>query len=234
MNNTFLTSSLSSLLAMVLLLISCSKEDSADVNQDRIYTEYVLHYNQNDDKTHAVARFRFGNSTGTLLELTDASGAMVKFNGAVMPYSLIWSGHHIEFAGNLTSGTFEYTNTEGTVYTNNIPTGADTVAFPTEFDTIIKSQAQTFAWVGSALSPNQSVGMYIGTWAWNKDALFFTNANGASSMVLGVQAKSNLNLGQGNAYLLRKVETTNINGTSRGGVIRYSYRPFDKTITVVP
>lgn len=219
---------------LVAFLNSCQKEDSADVNQDKIWTEYVVYYDKNDDKTHAVARFRFGNSTGTLLELVDSTGAGVKFNGTQMPYSLAWSGHHLEFAGNVTTGAFVYTNTEGTAYTNNIPSGAETIDFPADFDTIVKSQAETFSWVGNPLSANQSVGMYVGTWAWDKDALFYTSANGASSLIMGVQAKSGLTTGQASVYMLRRVENTSINGTSKGGLIRYAYRPVDKSVVVVP
>lgn len=219
---------------VVLALNSCSKEDSSDVNQDKIWTEYVVYYDQNDDKTHAVARFRFGNPTGTLLELVDSTGANVNFNGTSMPYSIFWSGHHLEFAGNITTGTFQYTNTEGTVFTNSIPSGADTIAFPTAFDTIVKSQAETFSWVGNPLSANQDVGIYVGTWAWDNDALFYTNAVGASSLIMGVQAKSGLTPGQATVYMLRRVENTSIDGTSKGGLIRYSYRPVDKTVVVVP
>lgn len=52
--------------ALLLLVASSAKEDSSDVNQNKIYCDYELFYNQNDDKTQAVARFRFGGPTGTL------------------------------------------------------------------------------------------------------------------------------------------------------------------------
>lgn len=217
---------------IALCLTSCSKEDSVDVNQDKIWTEYNVYYNQNDDKTHVIARFRFGNPTGTLLELVDSTGANVTFNGQKMPYSLIWNAHHLEFAGNITTGTFVYTNTDGKVFTNTIPTGIDSIEFPNDFDTIVKSKAETFSWVGSALSANQSVGMYIGTYAWDKSALFYTNATGTSTLVMGVQAKTNLPIGPGTVYLQRQVENKTIAGTSKGGVISYTYRPFDKTIEI--
>jgi len=69
-----------------LLMTSCAKEDSSFVNQNKVYCDYELFYNQNEDKTHAVARFRFGGATGTLLELTDSTGASVSFNGETLPY----------------------------------------------------------------------------------------------------------------------------------------------------
>ena len=59
------------------MLVGCGSEDSADVNQNTIYTDYELFYNANDDVTHAITRFRFGGALGTILELTSASGANI-------------------------------------------------------------------------------------------------------------------------------------------------------------
>ncbi len=214
---------------------SCNKEDSNDVNQDKIWTEYSLYYNQNDDVTHAVARFRFGGPTGTLLELTDSTNANVTFNGSNMPYSLAWSGHHLQFAGNITTGTFKYTNTDGNVFSNSVPSGVNnTASFPSSFDTIVKSSANTFTWVGPPLGQNESLGLFVGTWTWGKDALFFTNANGATNLVMGVNSKSNLSLGQATVYLNRTYKETNIDGTSKGGSISYTYQPLNATVQVVP
>lgn len=218
----------------LLYLTSCAKEDSSDVNQDKIWTEYELFYNKNDDKTHAVARFRFGGSTGTLLELSDTSGAQVTFNGSVMPYNAWWGAHHLEFAGKLTSGTFSYKNTNGTVYTNAVPAGADTIAYPVGFDTIVKSQSETFTWIGNPLAPDQSVGIFVGSWAWANDALFYTEDDNATNMIFGVQAKNSLSLGQATVYMDRTVRKNTINGTSKGGTIRYTYRPLNVNVSVVP
>ena len=124
-------------LALPIILASCQKEDSSDVNQDKIYCVYELFYNQNSDKTVAIARFRFGTPTGTLLELTDPAG--VTFNGDVLPYSVAYSGHAKEYAGQISSGSFVYTNTEGTVFTNSTPT-MTTLGHPAGFTTITKSQ----------------------------------------------------------------------------------------------
>lgn len=219
----------------ILFLAGCNKEDSNDVNQDKIWTKYSLYYNKNDDVTHAVAQFRFGGPTGTLLELKDSSGAKVTFNGATMPYSVIWSGHELDFPGNVTTGTFKYTNTDGMVYTNSLPSGvADSASFPANFDTIVKSSANTFSWVGNPLAPHESLGFYVGTWTWGKDALFFTNGDNATSLVMGVNAKSNLQLGQATVYLNRTYTNTTINGTEKGGSINYTFQPLNKTVQVIP
>lgn len=218
-----------------LLLASCAKEDSADVNQDKIYTEYELFYNQNQDKTHALAQFHFGGPTGTLLEL-DSAGANVTFNGTTMPYSAVWGAHHLEFAGNITSGTFSYTNSNGTVYTNSLPaTGAESINYPIGFDTIVKSQAETFAWAGTALAANQHINMFVGSWTWGNDALLYTDALGATDFVMGVQAKANLAEGTSTVYMDRVLRVNADQAPpTHGGLIRYRYRPINVQVEVVP
>lgn len=215
-----------------LLLGSCAKEDSSDVNQDKIWTSYELFYNQNEDKTHAVARFRFGGPTGTLLELTDSTSAKVTYNGTEMPYNNFWGGHHLEFAGSQTGGSFVYTNNDGDVFTNTVPSG-DTIAYEVGFDTITKSSAQTFNWQGSALAANQKVAVFVGSWTWGEDALFYTEADGATSFVMGVTQMQNLALGTSTVYMDRSTELDVTEGTSEGGKISYKYRCTNASVQVV-
>lgn len=218
-------------LALPIILSSCQKEDSSDVNQDKIYSVYELFYNANTDKTVAIARFRFGTPTGTLLEVT--SPASITFNGDDMPYSVAYSGHAKEYSGLLTSGTFIYTNTEGTVFTNTTPT-MTTLDYPAGFDTIVKSQSNTLTWTGTALSANERANFFIGTWTWGEDALFTTSGNGANNIVMGINQLSNLALGSSTGYIDRVNESAIAQGTSEGGLIRTRYRPTNVTLEVVP
>jgi len=139
-------------------LNSCNVEDSGDVNQDKIWTHYELFYNANDDKTIAVARFRFGSATGTLLQLNE--DASVTFNGEQLPWDQWYFGHVMDFAGLVDSGTFVYQDLDQLTFTNTVMP-FDTVAFPNGFDTIYKSQANTLAWSGEPLAPNEHVGVVI-------------------------------------------------------------------------
>ncbi len=215
-----------------LFLTACDKEDSNDVNQDKIYCDYEMFYNQNEDKTHVVARFRFGGPTGTLLELTDSTGASVKFNGDVLPYDVWYGGHHKEYAGQVSGGSFVYTNTNGTIYTNSVPAG-EVLAFPVGWDTIDKSAAQTLAWTGTALAANQQVGVFVGSWTWGQDAAFFTDADGATNIIMGVTQMASLALGTSTVYMDRSTVKNLTEGTSEGGKIKYTYRCLNQQVQVV-
>ncbi len=221
------------LVSFVFIFIGCGGgEDSEDVNQDRIYTDYEVFYNANEDKTHVIARFRFGNALGTLLELTEESGASVTFNGDTLAYSSLWGGHHREYAGNTTSGTFVYTNTEDTVYTNSTPMGTS-IEFPDGITEIDRSEAQTIAWVGDPLAADDQVGIFIGSWEWGDNALFWTDEDGATEIVMGINLLENLELGAAAVYMDRWNAVDVTEGTSAGGTIRYKYRATNVTVTVV-
>lgn len=219
------------LISLPIILTSCNKEDSADVNQDKIYTVYELFYNENNDKTVAICRFRFGGATGTLLEATDPAG--VTFNGDVLPYNALYGGHAKEYAGLVNSGTFIYTNVDGIAVSNTTPT-MTTLSTPTSFDTIIKSQANTYTWTGDPLNANERVNLFIGTWTWGQDAAFIAYGNGAINIVMGTNALSNLAEGSSTAYVDRVHELAVAQGTSEGGVIRTRYRPTNVTVQVLP
>lgn len=218
-------------IALPFLLFSCEKENSEDVNQDKIYTDYELFYNKNEDKTTVVARFKFGGPTGTNLELT--SGATVTFNGDPLTYNAFYVGHVKEYAGKISSGTFIYTDVDNNQFTNTTPM-LDTIAFQPGFDTIVKSQANTLTWVGNPLAANQSVGVFIGSWTWGQDALYYQNQLGATNIIMGITSMNSLALGSSTVYMDRQNETNVVQGTSEGGKIRSKYRALNKVVQVVP
>lgn len=219
---------------MTLQLQGCgTSEDSNDVNQDRIYTDYEVFYNSNDDKTHVIARFRFGNAFGTILELNESSGASVTYNGEKLAYSRFWGGHHREYAGNTAAGgSFVYTDTDGRRYTNTVPAGTS-IEFPSGFDTIDKNNAQVLAWVGTPLAPNDQVGIFVGSWAWGDDALFWIDDDGATEIVLGANQMQNLALGTAEVFMDRWNAVDVVQGTAAGGRMRYKYRAANVVVTVI-
>lgn len=212
---------LSMALLLVITLTSCETEDSADVNQDRIYTVYEAFYNSNTDKTWVVARFRFGGPTGTLLELNEP--ASVTFNGDELPYNVVFSGHYKEFAGRVTSGEFVYTNVDEVTFSNSLPS-SETIQFPDGLETISKANAFSLEWEGSSLRENERVGLFVGSWAWGQDAAFLQINEGATDLVLGRNQLQNLPDGTSILYMDRTTEVEVGEGTSAGGVVRATFR----------
>jgi len=218
--------------AIVLPFVACNVEDAADVNQDKIYTDYELFYDANTDKSTAVARFRFGDAIGTILQLMDTTSAYVTFNGDTLTYNWVWSAHTKEYAGLVSSGTFVYENLNGDVFTNTLP-AFDTIAFAPDLDTIVRSQANTITWVGSPLAADQTVGIFVGSWTWGQDAAALQTNLGATNLILGLNDVSNLPVGPSTLYMDRATEREVAQGTEKGGRIRGKYRAPVRVVQVV-
>lgn len=214
----------------VFIFASCEKESASDVNQDKIYTDYEQFYDKNTDKTTVVARFRFGGVTGTLLELDSTD--FVTFNGDMLPYNEWYGGHVKEYAGLQAPGTFSYTNLDNETFTNSVP-AFDSIAFPAAFDTIVKSVANTLTWVGSPLAANQNVGLFVGSWTWGQDALYYQDGDGATNLILGTGQLSNVPVGPSICYMDRATDVALTQATPEGGRIRAKYRAQNKQVQVV-
>jgi hypothetical protein len=211
-------------------LYSCNVEDSGDVNQDKIWTHYELFYNTNDDKTVAVARFRFGGITGTLLELNE--DASVTFNGEPLEFNNWYFGHTKEFAGLVDSGTFVYQDLDQLTFTNTVMP-FDTIAFPVGFDTIYNTQANTLAWDGNPLAANEHVGLFVGSWTWGDDALYVQSADNATDIVLGANQLSNVPVGPSTLFMDRWTEVDAAQATGEGGRVIGKYRAENRVVQVV-
>lgn len=209
-------------------LASCAKENSEDVNQDRIYAEYELYYDANTDKTYASAIFRFGNATGTQLQLTEPSN--VKFNNDVIPFDPVFSYYRKEYSGNITSGTFVFTNTEAATFTNAV-TNPRTIAFPV-IDTIHNSNSYTLTWIGDSVVANERVDLWLDGPQQNNAEFFTQYTLNTHNLVLAANQLQNLGLGSTTCSLERIWETTAPGVTSAGGKIRAKYKADNITIQV--
>lgn len=222
MRNTFSRSVHLFALAFVALAgwTSCTKENASSVNQDRIYTEYELFYDKNTDKTTAIARFKFGGVTGTLLELDSTS--YVEFEGDRLPYNAILGAHAKEYAGLKTTGKFSYHNLDEETFDNTVPTMA-AIAFPA-IQSIPRSAAFTLAWDGAPLSAGQEVGVFINGINQADAQLFYQNALGATNIVLGTNQLGKLGLGEANCVMDLSTKQDVAKGTTVGGTILSKYR----------
>jgi hypothetical protein len=217
-------------LGLFSVFVGCNVEDSGDVNQDKIWTQYELFYNENDDKTVAVARFRFGGATGTLLKLNE--DASVSFNGEELDYNAWYLGHTREFAGWVDSGAFVYMDLDQLTFTNTVMP-YDSVGFPDGFDTIYKSMANTLVWDGTPLAANEHVGLFVGSWAWGDDALYVQSVDNATDIVMGTNQLSNVPVGPSTLFMDRWTQVDAAQATSEGGIVVGKYRATNRQVQVV-
>lgn len=141
-------------LAMPLSLAGCLTEDAATVDQDRIYADYWLYYDEATDTTTVRAAFRLGHALGTLLRLTGES--RVSFEGMPLSFNADLGTHERQIAGLVDGGTFEYVNAEGTVFRNTVG-HLEPIALPSDLTELSRAVGATIAWTGSPVAESQSV-----------------------------------------------------------------------------
>lgn len=170
----------------VLLLAACDVlEPSENVNQDRIWTEYELRYDGNEDVTTATASFRFGGSTGTPLELSEPSFVTVNGDELVMRVEPLTNVARYErdFAGLMPTATFEWVDTEGRPYVNDI--ALRSIAAPPTVGPIDNDASYELRWSGASLAAGEEVRAKLyRVFGGAAFATFTQRSAGATSVIL--------------------------------------------------
>lgn len=213
-------------LLLTLFIFSCNSESSDDVNQDRIFTVYELFYNANEDKTYARATFHFGNELGTRLELADPS--MVSFNGDELTFNRVLAYYEREYAGFVSTGTFEWIDTEENAFQNTIE--VHTIDYASTIDTIDRSGSYELAWSGDALQLNELVVVGINGENEGDARLFSTNDIGSTSIILAKNILEQVGQGPGTVYMDRSYTPELLDATGAGGRITGRYRPENQEV----
>ncbi len=213
-------------LFLVLLIGSCAREESIDVNQDKIHAAYELFYNANEDKTYARATFKFSNALGTNLQLTSPSE--VRFNGDILTFKSALAYYEKEYAGLIDSGTFKWTDTNGDVYENTI-TFKD-INYPANLDTINRNAAYELFWVGDSLTANEKVVLTANGVLEGDAQIFYQDNLNAKSIIMALNQLQLMGQGQGTLWMDRLYEPALVQKTSAGGTITGHYRPINKSV----
>ncbi|MCO5259440.1 MAG: hypothetical protein M9916_04790 [Crocinitomicaceae bacterium] len=229
MKKIFLLSAIS-----LAILTSCTKETSDNVNQDKIWTEYQLIYNDNTHITSVKAIFKFSNALGTLLELK--SPAYVLFNSDTLNYNPVGGWYEKEYTTFVNSGTFKYKDLDNNVFTNSVVL-ADTIGFPTSgLDTIVKSVPLQITWLGSPVKAKETISAWVNSNVTGDSRLKSTSTIGNTSLIFGTNDLAQLGVGPYGTILMERLYSSDqVNGTSAGGVINLKYIPKNRTsIVVIP
>ena len=220
----------------LLALAGCQMaEQSVNVNQSRIWTDYELHYDANTDLTTAKASFRFGSSLGTPLDLTAPSE--VRFNGELLARQVqLGTGfvsYERTFAGQVTTGTFRFVDTEGEAYSNSVTLRP--VAFPASIGPIDNDGSYAFDWLGSALASGEQVDVTL--WRLTTGsaslALFPQSQDGARGVVMDATQLRNVSPGDVSLKMERRWSGTPARAPDAGGRVTVRWTTADKVVTIV-
>lgn len=208
------------LLATAMVVSACARDVSMNVNQDSIFTEFRIVYDDDQGKSFARAAFKFSGATGTILELS--APAEVTVDGEAMAWKPLLGYYEKEYAGIDSQATFLYTDLDNNSYENKVVI-AKTIDFPAGLDTLSKADAFTLTWTGAALATNESVIVTING-ANEADAKVFTQtAPGASAIILEKNKLEGLGLGTATILMERYTVQVLEEGTPEGGAVWSRY-----------
>jgi hypothetical protein len=208
----------------------CQSQDSSSVEQSKIYTTYWLYYNVNTDTTYARAQFRFGGATGTTLQLSD--GASVTFEGKALTFNELLDWQEVVLPGKVSSGSFVYTDTKGTKYSNPVPAISE-IEFAAVPATISKSQAYQLTWTGTPLADDEVLEVVVVNAANN---FLFSRVDqrnrNATDVVLPANELGKLPSGASLLTMRRHRDYPLAQGTSLGGKLTTTYQPRDRPFSL--
>jgi hypothetical protein len=225
------------LLALTALALSACQmaEQSVNVNQSRIWTGYELHYDANTDLTTAKATFRFGNSLGTPLDLTSPSE--VRFNGEMLSRTVQpgtgFVSYERTFAGEVTTGTFRFTDVEGEAYSNTVT--LRNVDLPAGIGPIDNDAAYAFEWVGASLAPSEEVSVTLFRLAPGTASLgvFRQTQDGARTVVMDALQLRNVAPGDVTLRMTREWSGSPGRAPDAGGKVSLKWSARDAVATIV-
>jgi len=217
--------------ATFLFFANCQRETSDNVNQDKIWAEYTIHYDANKDITYARAVFKFSNATGTLLELK--SPAEVRFEGELMSFKPALAYYERQIAGYTNQGTFQYVDLDNDTFKNKVSI-LSPIAFPAALDTLPVTAAYEMFWVGDSLglAANESVTVFIKGTKQNDLQTIITNNQYAKSIIFPLNKLQKLGTGAGLMTMHREYRTILEKGTSAGGNRVGHYKAVDRNIVI--
>lgn len=205
----------------VLFLTACKKEASVNIDQNRIYSEYELVYDQESNQTTTSATFRVDHSSGKKIELVYPS--RVGFNGEALAYRKMMGQYDNVRSGNNLNGSFkyfdndqkEYTNASGEISPIDIPFGMNSISRNGNF---------FLPWNGAALQPGETVQVTIGGGSQTGSRTFNATAIGSSYIVLEQNQLNNLVAGTATIQISRQKTAGLQNSNLSGGRITTTYK----------
>jgi len=208
-------------LVAALAVVGCKKEVSKNIEQDKIYTQYELSYNQTENVTYATATFKFSSTNGTKLMLSEPSTVMI--DGTEMNWDNDNGFYRNEFSGFKSSATFNWVDLDGNSFTNTID--IKDIALPATINDLHFTDSVTyFMWNGSPLDSNENVILTIDGLGSTDTRIFSVDTVGATTITIDSLRLSQIDSGMVQLFLNLRYSPALTEQTSRGGSITGSYQ----------
>lgn len=214
----------------VLLFTACKREDSMNLDQQRIYTNYQYTYNSENNTSTMMATFRLDNSGGTKVELSYP--ARVEFNGEGLTWKNGSGRYQLNRSGSQIGGAFTYRDLDENVYVNDVPHifGAE---LPWGITNISQNGNFFLPWQGEALRTGETIRVTIGGGDQTTSRSWTVHTAGSSHIILDQNGLMDLSVGSAEIQLERESSGIIQQSTLAGGRISSSYLSTKVFINIV-
>lgn len=145
-------------LSLMIVLVACKREDSQNIAQDRIYSDYQVVYDAGKTQTMASATFRADHSTGTKVELTYP--AKIKFRDENMSWKNVAGNYQTTINGNAMNNYFTYVDLDENSFENQA-LDISFIDLPYGITAISKSGNFFLPWNGDIVRNGETVKVII-------------------------------------------------------------------------
>lgn len=202
----------------VLFFTACKREESVNIDQNRIYSTYEHEYNADNNRSTMTAVFRMDNSGGRKIELSYP--ARVDFNGDGLSWRGALGSYQVTSNGLLSGGKFNYHDLDDNTYSNDVPEMTET-ELPFGITSISKSGNFFLPWNGPALKAGETIRVKISA---GTTRTFTTTSAGATHIILNQNQLAGLTEGNGTIQIERESYANLISSNLSGGRITSTYK----------
>ncbi|MCR9174254.1 MAG: hypothetical protein NXI10_17285 [bacterium] len=202
----------------VLFFTACKREESINIDQNRIYSNYTYEYNADNNRSTMTAVFRMDNSGGRKIELSYP--ARVDFNGEGLAWRGALGSYQLTTNGLMSGGRFNYHDLDDNTYTNDVSALSPT-ELPFGITSISRSGNFFLPWDGPALKAGETIRVRINA---GTTRTFTTTMAGATHIILNQNQLAGLTPGNGTIQLERESYANLSSSNLAGGRITSTYK----------
>lgn len=204
---------------------ACKREETIDVNQDKIYTEYELFYNRSELVTYVRAKFKHKRSSGNTLKLSPPS--FVSFNSRLLSFNASTQQYETIYDSLVSVGVFNWQDNDGRYFTNPISINSIKLLAP---DTLDRNSDQVLVWEGEPISINESIILFIGSNLTQSYQYITYDDINSKSIILKKETLSQFPEGELLLNLQRTYTPRLMETTDAGGKIIGNYRDSEQKV----
>lgn len=211
-----------------LFFSSCKREESINIDQNRIYSQYAYTYDANNSSTKISATFRLDNSSGKKLELSYPS--RVSFQGESLTWKNALGYYDLNRSGELLSGDITFYDLQEKTYTNTI-NNISPIDLPFGITSISKNGNFFLPWVGGGLMAGETIRITI---KGNQNSKSWTvNTIGSTHVLLNESRLNDLSAGQATIQIEREKTCSLTESNLSGGRITSKYLSRKVSIDII-